>query len=291
MSAIYYLNGSYVREEEAKISVADLGVSRGYGVFDYLRTYQGVPFHVQEHLLRLKYSADQIGLHLPHSIEEIKKIISRLLIENTYPESSIKIMVTGGLSADHLMPEKNSTLAVLIYPFKPFPEDYYSQGLRAITTELFRPVPCAKTTHYIPAIMALHQARKVGAQDAIYLNSKKEVLEATTSNFFAFKNGTLITSDSEDIMHGITREVVFKISPFPIEIRPITYVELNSLDEAFVCSSNREIMPISQIDNIHFKLGPNTQELMKLFRKYTLKGEWEPLAVPRYVDTEKEIAF
>lgn len=282
MSSIYYLNGSYVREDEAKIPIVDLGVVRGYGIFDYLRTYKGVPFHLWEHLLRLKYSAEQIGLHLPNTLEEIEKIIAKLLRENNYPESSIKIVVTGGLSSDHMMPEKNSTLMILVYPFKPFPEEFYTQGIRAITTPLFRPVPFAKTTHYIPAIMALQKAREAGAQEALYLNAAREVLEATTSNFFGFKQGTLVTSASEEILYGITREVIIKVASCPIEIRPIRYEELPSFEEAFLSSSNREIMPISQIDEICFKLGPNTKELKERFRKYTSQGSWEELKIPRY---------
>jgi branched-chain amino acid aminotransferase len=282
MGSIYYLNGVYVREDEAKIPIVDLGVVRGYGIFDYLRTYRGVPFHLWEHLLRLKYSAEQIGLHLPNTMEEIEKIILKLLCENNFPESSIKIVVTGGLSSDHMMPEKNSTLMILVYPFKPFPEEFYTQGIRAITTPLFRPVPFAKTTHYIPAIMALHKAREVGAHEALYLNAEREVLEATTSNFFALKKGTLITPASEEILYGITREVILKIASCPVEIRPIRYEELASLDEAFISSSNREIMPISQIDDFCFELGPKTRELKEQFRNYTSQGSWEALKIPRY---------
>lgn len=66
---MYYINGSYVRDEEAAISVLDLGLIRGYGVFDFLRTYHGRTFHLWDHLLRLKYSADAIGLSLPNDLK------------------------------------------------------------------------------------------------------------------------------------------------------------------------------------------------------------------------------
>ena len=70
---MYYVNGQYVKEEEAKISVLDLSILRGFGVFDYLRTYGGRPFHLWDHLLRLKYSAEHIGLTLPNSLTEDRK--------------------------------------------------------------------------------------------------------------------------------------------------------------------------------------------------------------------------
>lgn len=282
MGGICYLNGAYISEDEAKLPISDLGVLRGYGIFDYLRTYHGKPFYLQDHLLRLQYSADQIGLHVPESLEAIEKIILKLLQENNYPESSIKIIVTGGYSTDHMMPEKQSTLLILVYPFKPFPKHLYENGIRVVTSDLLRPVPSAKTTHYIPAIMSLHKAREQGAYDALYLNVNREILEATTSNFFAFKDGVLITPASEGILFGITREVILRISPFQTKIRPIHYNELGSLDEAFVCSTNREIMPISQIDTVPFKLGENTRMLKELFQKHTHEGTWEPLKIERY---------
>lgn len=279
---IYYLNGAYVREEEAKISVADLGVIRGYGIFDYLRTYQGKPFHLLDRLLRLKYSAAQIGLYLPESLQAIEAHVMRLLEENNYPESSIKIVVTGGVSKDQMMPEENSSLIILVYPFKPFPQELYEKGIYLSSSELFRPIPSAKTTHYISAIVAVQKAREKGAYDALYVNSKGEVLEATTSNFFAFKNGALITSASEEILFGITREVILKIVPCPIEIRAIFYDELKDMDESFVSSSNREVMPISRIDDFSFPVGPMTHLLMKHFKKYVREEKWEPLRIERY---------
>ena len=277
-----YLNGSYVSEAEGKLPITDLGLLRGYGIFDYLRTYKGIPFHLWDHLLRLKYSAEQIGLELSHSLEEIETIILTLLKKNHYPESSIKILFTGGVSTDQLMPDGKATLAILVYPFTPFPQECYARGLRTITTPLSRSISYAKTTHYIPAIIALHQARQADVQDALYLNPQREILEATTSNFFAFKEGTLLTSDSPDIMHGITREVILKLSPFPVEIRPIAYTELLSLEEIFLSSSNLEIMPVSEIDGIRFKLGPQTRKLMDSFRNYTMGSHWDLLKIQRY---------
>lgn len=282
MDRICYLNGSYVKEAEAKIPISDLGVLRGYGIFDYLRTYLGKPFHLGDHLLRLKYSADQIGLDVPESLEKIEEIISKLLQENHSPESSIKIVVTGGFSSDHMMPENQPTLLILAYPFKPFPKHLYENGIQVITSELLRLTPSAKTTHYTSAIMSLRKAHKKGAYDALYLNRNQEILEATTSNFFAFKDGVLITPASEEILFGITREIVLKIAPFKIETRPIHYNEIGSLDEAFVCSTNREIMPISQIDGASLKLGENTRALMEVFQDYICSGKWDPLVIERY---------
>jgi branched-chain amino acid aminotransferase len=267
---MYYVNGVYTREEDAKINVVDLGLLRGFGVFDYLRTYDNKPFHLWDHLERLKNSANVIGLHLPKSLEEIADIIYRLLEQNGFAESGIKVVVTGGGSSDGLMPEQKSGLIVITTPFKPFADYYYTRGVRAITTNFLRPFPKAKTTHYISAIVALQKAKEFGAEEAIYMNGKNEILESTTSNLFVFKNGVLVTSASDQILMGITRKLVLQIAKekFPIEERPITLQELGACEEAFLTSSNKELVPLSQIDHFSFTIGEKTRELRALFNDY-----------------------
>jgi branched-chain amino acid aminotransferase len=282
-----YLNGHFVQESEAKISVLDLGLLRGFGVFDYLRTYHGKPFHLKEHLERLSYSARQIGLHLPYALSEVEGIILQLLEKNGYPESSIKIVLTGGVSADQLLPEQKSSLIILVYPLKPFPESCYTQGIKVTTTMLARSIPASKTLQYTPAIIALQQAKAAGAQEALYLNAKGEILEATTSNFFAFKDGALYTPYSDEVLLGITREVVLKAAQghFPLKIAPIPYAEVGAFEEAFITSSNKEIMPVVQIDGQLIGkgvVGPKTKRVMDLFASYTREKSWPNLSIPRH---------
>lgn len=283
-----YINGNYVSDDEGKISVLDLGLVRGYGVFDFLRTYHGRPFHLRDHLLRLQFSAGQIGMNLPNTLEEIEQIVENLLSQNNYKESSIKIIVTGGVSPDQITPLETGNLIVLMHPLKDMPRDHYLRGICATTTSLARTIPQAKTLQYIPAIVALQKGRSKNAIEALYLNSKNEILEATTSNFFAFdQSGTLITNASEEILFGITREVILKLAPahFPVKIRPIFYDEISHLEEAFISSSTKEVMPLVQIDD-HIigsgKVGPRTQKLIELFAEYSQKGQWNHLQIPRY---------
>jgi branched-chain amino acid aminotransferase len=289
LTRMFYVNGKYLPADQAKISVLDLGLLRGYGVFDYLRTYRGQPFHLKDHLFRLNYSAQQIGLHLPHSMEEIESIVMRLLQQNNSPESSIKIVLTGGVSEDQMLPHKEPTLTIFVYPFTPFPGHYYTEGIKAITTRLHRILPSVKTTQYIPAILALQKGRLHNAQEALYLNERSELLEATTSNFFAFdQKGNLLTPHSEEILFGITREVLIQIASahFPLQMRPIAYAEIPDFEEAFLTSSNKEVMPLIQIDN-HLigngTVGEKTKQLMRLFAEYTQKASYPPLHISRYI--------
>lgn len=284
---MFYINGAYVKDEEAKISVLDLGLIRGYGVFDFLRTYNGKPFHLQEHLLRLKFSAKQIGLNLPYSVEKIEEIISQLLLKNAYAESNIKILITGGISDDQFLPQERTSLCILVYPVKPYPDEYFEKGISVVTTHLSRSLPMAKSIQYAPAIMALQEGKSFNAKEALYLNIKGEILEATTSNFFGFKGGSLYTCDSDEVLIGITREVILHLAKglFPVVLKPIHKDEIPTLDEAFISSSGREIMPVTQINGKavgNGQPGFNTQKLIQLFKEYTQRPSLEPLTISRY---------
>ncbi|KAG6559004.1 D-alanine aminotransferase [Candidatus Rhabdochlamydia oedothoracis] len=281
---IYYINGNYVPESEAKLSVFDLSILRGFGVFDYLRTYKKRLFHLWDHLERLSYSAENLRLKIPCSLEEIAKIIDSLIALNHLEEAGIKILVTGGISPDQFTPQ-TASLIVLVFALTKYPKCFYTKGISAITTSLARSFPKLKTTQYIPAIVTLHTNHQ--AKEAIYLNQDRELLEATTSNFFCFKKNTLYTCNSDEILLGITREIILKLaaSKFPIQFFPITYEELPTVDEAFITSSNKEIMPIVKIDHHPIgtgKVGIKTKELIQAFKKYTQQPEWAALSIPRH---------
>ena len=284
---MYYLNGQYVKEEDAKISILDLAVLRGLGVFDYLRTYSGRPFHLWDHLQRLKYSAEHVGLTLPNSLSEIQEIVHRVQKLNSLSEASIKLLITGGISADQFTPHSCSNLIVFAYPLSSYPQHFFSEGIKVITTRLHRSLPTSKTTQYIPAIVSMQRGKSENAQEVLYLNARDEILEATTSNFFAFKNDLLYTCCSDEVLIGITREVVLKLSSshFPIEKRALSYAEIPEMQEAFITASNKEVMPVTQIDGMRIgngKVGPRTQQIMKLFRTYTESSDWPLLNIPRY---------
>ena len=286
---MYYVNGEFVKKEDAKISILDLAVLRGFGVFDFLRTYRGRPFHLWDHLLRLKYSTEQIGLALPKSLNAIEDIVYRLQTLNPLPEASIKLLVTGGVSTDQFSPQMASDLIAFIYPLSLYPSHFFSEGIKVMTTRFNRSLPTSKTTQYTPAIVAMQQGKQVNAQEVLYLNNQNEILEATTSNFFAFKDDTLYTCSSDEVLIGITREVVLKLaSPyFPIKHQALQYEEIPEMQEAFITASNKEVMPVVQVDTFKVgngKVGPRTQKIMELFRDYTEKSEWPMLHIPRYTE-------
>ncbi|MES2344835.1 MAG: aminotransferase class IV [Chlamydiota bacterium] len=286
---VYYLNDTFLSEEEAKISVLDLGLIRGFGVFDYLRTYQRRPFHIEEHLERLKFSAKELRLTIDLSQNELAKIIEKLIAMSSHQELSIKILVTGGVSVDQFLPAEKSSVIIFAYELKVPPENFYSNGINTVTTPLARTVPTSKTLNYIPGILAIGKSKD--AKEALYLNAKNELLEGTTSNIFAIKNRTLITPHSQELLLGITREIVLNLASHDFEIKEeaISFAEIENYDEFFLTSSSREILPIVKIDD-HIikngKPGPHTKELQKRFAHYTTSSAWPRLRIGRYEDRE-----
>jgi branched-chain amino acid aminotransferase len=272
---IFYINGKFLDEKEAKISVYDLGLLRGYAVFDFLRTYNQKPFYLDDHLKRLLNSAKLIGLKHNYNLKFLRKITLQTLKKNIKKgtEYNIRIILTGGESKDFISPSKPN-LIVMITPLKKLDEKLYQKGGKLITKISERILPQAKTIIYTSAVKFIQEAKKKGAIEVLLLDKNKKILECTTSNFFAVIDGKLITPSTEKILPGITRKIVINLAKklkIPVIERDIHFNEIKKFDEAFITASNKEILPIIQIDN--FKInnhpGPITKTLLKKLRELT----------------------
>jgi branched-chain amino acid aminotransferase len=268
-NAWWYISGQWVHPDKAAISINDIGVLRGYSVFESLRTYDRRPFHLDLHLTRLFRSARLIDMDIPWSAQQIAEIVREVITRNTYRHAAIRLLVTGGESEDGILPSGMPALAVLITPLEERDTELFAKGCKLITTKLQRNSPEAKTANYIAAVRALKVAVRRGATDALFVNEREHVLEATRSNFFIFRGDTLITPN-KGILVGITRNVVLELArgKFAIEERPILLEELALADEAFITSSSKEITPVVQIDNQiigNGKPGQRTCQLEQLF--------------------------
>ena len=270
----YYIDGQYVDEDRCVLSVKDIIVLRGFGVFDFLITYNKRPFYLKEHVQRLETSAQKIGLVIRHSNEEICSIVEETILRNPHhDESNIRIVYTGGISSDGVTPEGNGYLIVMVTPKHQLPDWWYSDGAKLVTAEIERFIPGAKSTNYLTAVWALERARAMNAIESIYVDRKNRLLEGTTTNFFCFKENKLITSKL-DILPGITRSVLVDLvkGHFDLDVRDIQKDELSSLEEVFISASNKEIVPIIQVDDMVIgdgKPGRRTRKVMQLFRDYT----------------------
>jgi branched-chain amino acid aminotransferase len=274
MEPVFYVNGKFLPQSRASLSVLDIGLLRGFGVFDFTITYNREPFRLMDHLERLRNSSRILGLELPWSLEELKSLVYETLDRNPTGEQGIRIIATGGESPDSLSPSEQPSLVIIVKPLKEYPREFFVKGIRVITFPAKRELPEAKTLNYINAVRALRQAKVAGAEDALY-TWKGLLYECTACSFFSVKNGRIITA-GRSVLDGITRRTVLELvhDRIPVEYRFIRVSEIPSLEEAFLTSSSHEVMPITLIDNTRIgdgKPGPVTKMIMRLFGEYTGK--------------------
>lgn len=272
--ATYYVDGRFTTADQAVIPVDDLAVLRGLGVCDLMRTFNRVPYFLREHVERLIDSAGKIGLnHLPWSTRELERIISDTLYRNPNVEdANIRVIITGGSSDDFMTPRGRPRLIVMVTQIPAIPETWYTRGVKVITTPSERAIPGAKSISYISATLAMKKARQEGAVEALLVDREGHVPEGTTSNLFAFKDGTLITAE-EGILAGITRSVILKLaSPlFPVSFRTLDQSELPHVDEVFISGTNKGIVPVVRIDAHRIgdgRPGPGTRSIIQALKAH-----------------------
>jgi branched-chain amino acid aminotransferase len=255
--------------DQLSIDAENLGLLRGYSAFEYLRTYDKKPFCLKAHLHRFFFTMKKMGLHSPYTLEEIESFTYEL-INKSKSDCGIKWYATATKSLDGLRHDGTCEIFGFTLPMTPQNPVYYKEGISTKTASVKRPLPEGKTTAYFSACQKLSEDRSI--QELLYLDHENNFLEASTSNLFFIKNKTLYTAQ-DDILHGITREVVLEIAKdaYPIVFRKINYKELDTIDEVFVTATNKEIMPIASIDTYNFKVGTVTLDLMDRFKKIIYK--------------------
>lgn len=265
-----FFNGEVVYFNNARLGLNDLGVLRGYGVFDFLRTYNGKPFLMKEHLDRFEESAQKLQLRIPVSRKEIEKAARTLIRKNAFPETCLRFVLTGGPSKSAFFVEK-PTFFILAEKSESLPSKLYTEGVSVFTHEHLREIPEAKTNNYMIAVKIRNLKQNKAFFEMLYTYNGN-ILEAATSNFFLVRGDTLITP-KDNILIGTTRNVVLSLAKkdFRIEERAVRIQELKESDEAFLTATNKEILPVVKIDGWvveNGKVGLHTKELQRRFREY-----------------------
>ncbi len=276
--AIHFQNGKFVSESDLAISPRDVGFSRGYAVFDFLRTYaHHRPFKLAEHIDRLFHSAEQIGLVLPWKKEEVMAWVMETLAANTSEhEKFIKIIVSGGVS-NTMLPGVTPTIIILVDQATLYPSELYEKGVGVISVKHQRYSPGAKSNNYIEGVKQTQIGQTIGAVEPLYY-SDTQVFEGSNSNIFAVIDGKLLTPE-HDILTGITRGVLLQILKLhiPIVVKNFTFVELLQASEVFFTASGKEVVPVTSIDGMllgNGAVGPITKEVMRQFNTYTSSDIW-----------------
>lgn len=283
MSLIIYLNGEFVPQERAVVSVFDHGLLYGDGVFEGIRAYHGRVFKLDEHLDRLYESAKTIAMEIPVSKDEMQEIVLETLRRNNLRDAYIRLVVTRGTGDLGLDPRKcpKPTIFCIAASIQLYPEELYRKGLEVITVSTRRNIPTAcsprvKSLNYLNNIYAKIEAGLAGVPEAIMLNAEGYVAEATGDNIFIVKNGVLITPPSYvGILEGVTRNAVMDLARrkgIPVEEKVFILHDVYTADECFLTGTAAEVIPTVKVDGRTIgdgKPGKVTWELIAAFRELT----------------------
>jgi branched-chain amino acid aminotransferase len=280
---IIYLDGKFVPEEEAKVSVFDHGLLYGDGVFEGIRAYHGKVFRLEAHLERLYDSAKMINLTIPLKKEEFAELIYETLRRNNLTDAYIRPVVTRGKGDLGLDPRKcaKPTVFIIATSWGAMYGDLYEKGLQAITVSVRRNAaealpPNAKSLNYLNNILAKIESIYKGGDEAIFFDTNGYLSEGSGDNIFIVKHGIVLTPPTLNNLRGITREVVLEcVRNLGIEHQEknMGYFDLYTADEVFVTGTAAEVAPIVEIDGRKIgagRPGPITKELMAAFRTVTI---------------------
>ncbi len=283
---LVYLNGHFVPEEEATVSVFDHGFLYGDGIYETMRAYNGRFFLLERHLARLRSSADAVFLALPMPIDRISAVLHETLNVNRLAEAYVRLHISRGPGEIGLDPGlcPDPTVVIVAKPFKAYPSEYYDRGVSVSIVKTRRNHPLAlnpsiKGTNFLNNILAKIEANKAGAYEGIMLNWEGFVAEGTISNLFMVKGGLLRTPAlAVGILEGVTRGLVLDLArneKIPVQESAFSPGELTGADECFITNSTMEIMPVTLIDGKPIGgngPGPLTATLMKAYKQEVLKN-------------------
>lgn len=274
-----WLNGRIVPEGRALVSVFDRGFLYGDGVYETLRAYRGVPFHLEEHYRRLVESARRIDLPLPFSRAGFRRALLATLRANRLKEAVLRLTISRGAGPVRLDPAgfRHPTTAIMPRPAV-LDERTHSRGARAVIVSIRRNPsraldPRIKSLNFLNNILALREARAYGADEAILLNLDGELTEATTANLFFVRHGVVSTPAlSCGLLSGVTRDQVIRLARRAgLKVRAGRYrpAALCGADEAFFTNTTQEITPLTRVNGRPIgsgRPGPITRRLHQLLR-------------------------
>jgi len=261
------INGELLELDSAAISATDLTLRRGYGLFDFFRVHDGSPLYFELHIKRLLKGIESLRLDFPYSETEITDQVRLLIGENQMEGiTGIRIVVTGGLSADGFTPARSNVI-ITQERFRLPPESIYEKGTSLMTHEYRRELPEVKSLNYMVAVFLAPEMHARGTTEVLY-HSDNHVSECTRSNIFCIRNGCLHTPVS-DALEGITRGRVIEIArgTMDVEVHDFSLPFIMDADEVFITSTIKRIIPVIRIDEKQIadgNPGAYTRKLMNM---------------------------
>lgn len=285
------VNGEITPAEEAKISILDRGFLYGDSVYEVFRTYNGIPFYYEEHFDRLEKSARLSMLNISQSREFLKEEIRRTAAACNIAEGEdiyCRYTITRGSGPVDLDPtlDLQSSYIIVVKQVPAWNPKFYSEGMKLAVPSIHRNTPKTldpniKGGNYLNNILAVGEAKKLGADDAVILSHDGYVTECSNSNIHFVFDGKIATPDQTAAnLKGLTKQaiqIVCKDIGIDFAERDIKIDDVKKASECFVTSATREVMPVQQIrlesgETISFPVGggPTTQKLAKSFHDFII---------------------
>ncbi|WP_074511493.1 branched-chain-amino-acid transaminase [Planococcus glaciei] len=278
---LIYLNGEFVRKEDAKVSVYDHGFLYGDGVFEGIRSYNGNVFRLEEHLERLYDSAKSVMLEIPHTFEEMTKLVVETLRRNELKDAYIRLIVSrgvGNLGIDPLTCSKPSVI-VIAEALSLFPKSLYDNGIEIVSVATRRNrsdvlSPKVKSLNYMNNILVKIEANLAGVSEALMLNDQGYVAEGSADNIFIVRKNKILTPPGYvGALEGITRNAIMEVAAqkgYEVQEGVFTRHDVYVADEVFLTGTAAEVIAVIKVDGRVIgdgKPGPVTNDLLASFRE------------------------
>jgi branched-chain amino acid aminotransferase len=258
-----YLNDRFVKEDEAVVSVFDHGFLYGDGVYETIRSYGSRIFMRDQHLARLRRSADAIGMTIPIPEHRWPSLLHEAMTRNDvgheHADAYLRITISRGAGDIGLDPAlcPTPTVVIMTKPLHPPPPEHYRIGVNLIVARTRRNLPSAlspqiKATNFLNNILAKREAIAAGAFDSILLNWESHLTECTISNLFFVRAGRLCTPALTcGLLDGITRDIVLSLAreaQIPVDEGHFGIEAIHKADECFLTNTSMEVMPVTMVD-------------------------------------------
>lgn len=263
MNATVYVNGTITDAHNAVVPIFDHGFLFGEGVYETLRTYQREPFLFESHMHRLRQSASLLALEVPLGDADLLSRIRQTMDAHrgsTLDEAYIRILLTRGVGDLSYNPAATPTptLVIIVKPFLAPAEKTFTHGIRVSLVSVRRNHPQAlnpliKSNNLLNNALAMQEALRRGADEALMQNQAGELAECSQSNFFIVRGGVAMTPPlAAGLLPGITRQFVLTLAAdagIPAEETRLTPADLLTADEAFITGTTREVTPVVGVDD------------------------------------------
>jgi len=278
---IVFLNGKFVSEEQATVSVFDRAFLYGDGLFETMRVVNGKPFRWSEHMERLRKGGDFLGIKIPFCCKSLENFAAELISQNKMPEALIRLTVSRGIGPRGYSP-KGADKPTLVMSLHPAPRKSSSGSARwkLVTASLRLPagdkLAQFKTANKLVQVLARAEADAAGADEALLLNTDGRVVEGASSNLFWIEGKIVCTPPLADgLLGGVTRAVAIEICQslsLPFAERTVTSEQLRRADGIFLTLSSIGVVEAIALDGATLATSPIAAEIRRAYEKLLVEG-------------------